>query len=408
MESVLNEIADSQFDFDAMNLDPNAFPDLARSDCNFGIPIDSMFELNASSDGEANAFSYIGDGTFAPGSTTPESIYLLPEADQLFIPDMQPSESIWTPLTPQIPTQQALPANSSLWKPCSPPLLPVAQFQYDHSRGRPCSPPTAKLMHASPPVPLEQFQYPDPQMHSIAQPVPYLSLPPRCVPYQGSISSKKSTGRSAQSPTHMTSAAIPGSKRRRSIHLEDLYTSDQESASYDSDSRLSSAPPSPSKSSPPHLTRYGLKMGPKYKLEQTKERQVVNERRRAYYQRVKHDPAWKARQNALERSYYHKRQAAKLGARAGASQAKSSKKVAPDMAKTTPEKSTATSKKPKPKWKGWVVLSDDEEEPSEQVVRTSAPNAKKRKLTREAQNRHEFMKSREQAEVSDGADEEDS
>lgn len=397
MESTLKDIADFQFDFDAMNLDLNAFPDLPQLDCNFEFPTDSMFELDTSSDGAIDALpSYHGHGTLSAGSTTPESMS-----------STQPSEPIWTPMVPQLPTQRALPAFASSWKPCSPPLLPVAQFQYEHSKWRPCSPPhTAKPMHAFPSAPLKQFQYPDPQIQSISQPVPYLSLPPRSVPDQGSVSPKRSTPRPTESPTDMITTPIPGLKRRRSIHLEDLYTSDQESALYDSDSSLSSAPPSPSVSSPQHLTRYGVKKGPKHKLEQTKRRQVLNERRRAYYQRVKQDPAWKDRQNALERSYYHKRQAAKHGVRTGAVQAKGSKKVGPGMAETTPEKSTTTSKKLKPKWKGWVVLSDDEEEPSEQSV----PNAKKRKLAKEIENTKEFIQSRGQVEESDGdgtADEDD-
>lgn len=369
MESLLNEIDDFQFDFDAMNLDPNAFPDPTQPDSNFEAFFNAVFELDT---------SFNGDGTVSAGFTTPESC-TSPEADHLFV-GMEPLEPEWTPIIPQVPTQPIHPVLPLLWRPCSPPS------------------------DRAPPMPLNQFQYPDPQIHSVSQPVPYFSLPPRSVPDQGSVSPLRSTRRPTKSPTNMTSAPARGIKRRRSIHLEDLYTSDQESTYYDSDSSLSSAPPSPSVSSPPCLTRHGAKMGRKHTLEQTKERQERNERRRAYYHHHKQNPTWKARVNALERTRYYKRRAGTLDLHADVAPAKTLGKAVPQTANLTSDESTATSEKPKPKWKGWVVLSDEEEEPSEQIDRTSQPNAKKRKLTKGIKNTKEFVQSREQAEDSDGED----
>ena len=370
MESLLNEINDFQFDFDAMNLDLNAFPDPTQPDSNFEAFFNAVFELDTSFD---------GDGTVSAGFTTPESCSS-PEADHLFVPDMQPLEPEWTPLIAQFPTQPIHPVLPLLWRPCSPPS------------------------DRAPPMPLKQFKYPDPQIHSVSQPSPYFSLPPRSAPDQGSVSPLRSTGRPTKSLKNMTSAPVPGSKRRRSIHLEDLYTSDQESTSYDSDSSLSSAPPSPSVSSPPCLTRHGAKMGRKHTLEQTKERQERNERRRAYYHRHRHNPTWKARVNALERTRYYKRRAGIFDLHAEVALVETLEKAVPQTANFTSDRSTATSKQPKPKWKGWVVLSDHEEEPSEQNDLTSLPNAKKRKLTKHIKNTNESVQSRRQVEESDGED----
>ncbi len=404
MESSLNEIANSRFNFDAMNLDPDPFPEMARMKRNLDCGIGSMFASDISVHCAANALQYhTGDSAPSTGVITPGSLFPT-ELNEVSLPKVQSSEPIWTPIIPQGPTRLALSALPLGWRPCSPPLLPVVESQLDHSRWIPCSPPhTPKLAQAFPSERLKQFQYPDPETLSASKPVPYLSLPPRSVPAQCNVSPIRSKRRPIKSPTHITSARTLGLKRRRSIHLEDLYTSDQESDSYDSDSNLSSAPLSPCVSSAHILTPYGVKMGPKHKLEQTKERQRKNERRRAYYQRIKQNPSWKAKQNALERSKYHKRQT-RLGLHPEVAQTRCLRKAVPEKAKIVLETVTPIPKKPKSKWKGWVVLSDEEEELSEQVVGTTMPDPKKTKLTKEIENTKEFVRPQAQAVGSDGDD----
>ncbi len=404
MESSLNEITNFRFNFDAMNLDPNPVSDVTKMERNLDFSIGSMFALDTSVHYAANALRYpTGDNAPSSGVIGPGSVFP-PDLNQVSLPKLQSSEPIWTPIIPQGPTQQALSALPVGWRPCSPPLLPVVESQLDHSRWIPCSPPhIPKLAQVFPPGRLKQFQYPDPEIHSASKPVPYLSLPPRSIPAQCNVSPLRSKRRPIKSPPHITLAQTSFLKRRRSIHLEDLYTSDQESDSYDSDSDLSSAPPSPSISSTHILTSYGVKMGPKHKLEQTKERQRKNERRRAYYQRIKQNPSWKAKQNALERRKYHKRQT-RLGLHPEVAQTRCLTKAVPEKAKIILEKVTPISKKPKSKWKGWVVLSDEEEELSEQAVGSTMPDAKKTKLTKEIENTKEFVRPQAQAEGSDGDD----
>lgn len=398
MESSLSAITNFRFNFDAMNLDPNPFSDVTKMDRNLDCGIGSMFASDTSVHCAASALQYhTGDSAPSTGVITPRSVFP-PELNQISFPKLQSSEPIWTPIIAQGPTRQALPALPLGWRPCSPPLLPVVESQIDHSRWIPCSPPhTPKL------GPLGQFQYPDPEVHSASKPVPYLSLPPRSVPAQCNVSPIRSKRRPIKSPQHITLARTSGLKRRRSIHLEDLCTSDQESDSYDSGSDLSSAPPSPPISSAHILTSYGVKMGPKHKLEQTKERQRKNERRRAYYQRIKQSPSWKAKQNALERSKYHKRQT-RLGLHPEVAQTRCLTKAVPEKAKIVLEKVTPISKKPKSKWKGWVVLSDEEEELSVQLVGTTMPDTKKTKLTKEIENTKELVRPQAQVEGSDGDD----
>jgi len=77
-------------------------------------------------------------------------------------------------------------------------------------------------------------------------------------------------------------------------------------------------------------------------------------------------------------------------------------KVIPETASTTPKTAKAT-KKSKPRWKGWMELSV-EENLSEQDNETSIPEAKKGRLTKEIEDTKDFGRARAQGEVMDSDD----
>lgn len=78
MAITLKEVADFQFDLDAMNLDPNMFPFRPESDSNIADTVDSWFDFNVAYNPPANA-------------------------PQLLVPLTQSSEPTWTLIPSQPP-----------------------------------------------------------------------------------------------------------------------------------------------------------------------------------------------------------------------------------------------------------------------------------------------------------------
>lgn len=360
----LDQVADFQFHFDARELWPNTFPDLTLPDSSSADTVESEYEAAAST--------------------------------SLFMPQMQSSEPIWTPITLQTP-----PSVTPQWIPHSSPMPAFAQSQLEPSIWVPCSPPSSPMrsLMIHPIALAKQFEYPDPQITSALPPAPYKSLPPRSVPVARIASPAISTEGQIASFPAMSSAPISGLKRKRSIQLENLYTSDQESCSYGSDtSNLSTAPCSPSTPDFRPVSSSIVKKGPKHRLEQTKERQAVNERRRAYYHRAKRDPIRKQAMEERQQAYLERCKQNPTWRAKDAARKRQPAQPEPQIEKPLECISKkATPVKAKPRWKGWVELSSDSEEESlSRDDDVSVPTSKKRSLEKEIQNAKDFSKARSQ------------
>ncbi|KAL2038261.1 hypothetical protein N7G274_008910 [Stereocaulon virgatum] len=267
-----------------------------------------------------------------------EGLDFLPEIDMDFIstsPDF--SFDGFAALEPSMDELAMTPAkerklSASRWAPCTPPPQP----QWEPSQWVPIVPQSE--LSGRPII----NSYPDPEQLFGAQQTQYASLPYFAQPRPGNnpfhnfsqitppgrqLSSinypmftpgnvlplgppPKGKSRQGKPCVDLKESALsplsiqPGQKRKRPA----LMSLPGGSPAHDSDSSLSSAPPSPSSSitnaRPPAGEK---KKGRPYVYKQTKETIERNARRKADYHKRKHDPAYMAKMNRWSREYYQRR-----------------------------------------------------------------------------------------------------